>query len=201
MVVVRHDFAGEYGHSQHMVCADIMAEAVTVSNDPAQYPELTEIYGLWDVPKTYIHLYEENPIVIDLDTPLESFGVKTAFEVSKYLAFPKHASQYNDVCYHINPFKTAAAMRYSPCNYGLLRSTVGEDVQKNDFFENVMSYEQQRLAEEAQTAVRNRRVIFIWISTGILLVLVGTVAAVSICRNRKKLQTDILRSPESPLKK
>lgn len=87
-VAVTHDFAGEYGHSHHMVCAELMAEAITISNDPTQYPELAETYGLWDVPKTYIHLYEENPVVIDLDTPLECFDGKQPLRSASLWRFP-----------------------------------------------------------------------------------------------------------------
>ena len=61
-VAMTHDFNGEYAHSHHMVCADLMAEAVQISMDASAYPESAETYGIWDVPKTYIHLYEENPI-------------------------------------------------------------------------------------------------------------------------------------------
>lgn len=149
-VVVTHDFAGEYGHPQHMVCADLIAEAVTISGSPNAYPETADRYGLWDSPKTYIHLYSENQISIDLDQPLESFDGMTAFEVSKRLAFPFHSSQYKDVSYLIVPYASASVMRYSPSHYGLYRSTVGADIMKNDFFENVLTYEQQRLAEEAR---------------------------------------------------
>lgn len=73
-VVVGHDFAGEYGHGQHMVYAECLAEALECSNDPDSYPELAAQYGLWDVPKAYFHLYEENPVVMDWDQPLEALA-------------------------------------------------------------------------------------------------------------------------------
>lgn len=156
-VAVTHDFNGEYGHSQHMVCADLMAEAVTVSMDPNHYPELADRYGTWDVPKTYIHLYEENPIAIDLDTPLDCFNGMSAFDVSKKIGLRCHTSQYEAISHFITGYKTAAKMKYSPSYYGLLRSTVGDDILKNDFFENVLTHAQQaeedaRLAEEARLA-------------------------------------------------
>jgi len=148
LVVVTHDFNGEYGHPQHMVCADLMKDAITVSNDASQYPELAQMYGLWDVPKTYIHLYEENPVYIDVDQPLESFDGMSAFHVSKDIAFPCHKSQHKRTAHLIKPYETAAEMRYSPCHYGLYRSTVGKDVACNDFFENLLTYDQQAQKEE-----------------------------------------------------
>lgn len=155
-VVVTHDFNGEYGHGQHMVLADVTTAAVEISMDPNQYPESAEKYGTWDVPKTYIHLYKENPIVMDWDQPLEAFGGKTAFYVSIYEAFQMHKSQVPDFeSYYRGCGKATEIPKNSPIYYGLYRSTVGADVEKNDFFENVTTHQQdvelveaQRLAEE-----------------------------------------------------
>lgn len=156
-VVVTHDFNGEYSHGQHMVYADLVAKALEISNDPAQYPELAESYGLWDVPKAYFHLYEENPIVMDWDRPLDSFGGETAFEVSVYRGFQCHKSQILDFAWYYAGFPNALSLtKYNPCYYGLYRSTVGQDVQKNDFFENVTTYAQDRKAEEERLAEEAR---------------------------------------------
>lgn len=159
LVVVGHDFAGEYSHGQHMVYAECLAEALAITNDPTSYPELAELYGTWDVPKAYFHLYEENPIVMDWDTPMEELDGMTPFEVTQKLGFPCHESQqwtwFNGWINGKNTPITKASQiaTYSPCLYGLYRSTVGDDVEKNDFFENLICYaEQERIAaeEEAQ---------------------------------------------------
>lgn len=149
-VAVGHDFAGEYGHGQHMVYADLLAEAVTVSMDENSYPESAERYGVWDVPKTYFHLYGGNPIVLDLDQPLDRFDGKTAFEVTRDLGYACHKSQYWDFAKYIVVYRSAESVsQYSPREYGLYRTTVGQDVQKNDFFEHLIPYaEQERIAEE-----------------------------------------------------
>lgn len=151
-VVVGHDFNGEYGHGQHIVYSDLLAQALEISNDPEQYPELAESYGTWDVPKAYFHLYKENRIIMDWDQPLENFGGITAYQVSKTLGFPCHISQQGVFGYWIIPYETAAEIPlYNPCEFGLYRSTVGEDVEKNDMFENLISYaEQARIEEEAR---------------------------------------------------
>ena len=154
-VVLGHDFAGEYGHGQHQVYAEVLSIALEISMDPEQYPLSAEAYGTWDVPKAYFHLYEENPIVMDWDQPLESFDGMTAFEASIQVGFQQHKSQieYFD-WYYAYAENAAGVRRFNPCYYGLYRSTVGEDMQKNDFFENVTTYAQdaeleaQRLAEE-----------------------------------------------------
>lgn len=156
LVVVAHDFAGEYAHGQHMVYADCVAAALEISNDATQYPELAEKYGTWDVPKAYFHLYEENQITMDWDTPMEELDGMTPFEVTQKLGFPCHESQQwtwfykwingkNDVVIT----KASEIATYSPCLFGLYRTTVGPDVEKNDFFENLTTYaEQKRLAQE-----------------------------------------------------
>lgn len=148
-VAVAHDFNGEYGHAQHKVYAQLVADAVQVSFDPEAYPETVEAYGVWDVPKTYIHLYEENPIVMDWDAPMESFGGMTPYQVSKDLGFPCHKSQSKWASFFRGHETCASITNYNPSNYGLYRTTVGIDEAKNDMFENLHSYgELQRIAEE-----------------------------------------------------
>ena len=166
MVAVGHDFDGEYGHIQHKIYAQLLADAVAVSGDGKAYPESASAYGVWDVPKTYIHLYKTNPIVIDYDQPLEAFNGKTAFQVTQDYGFPCHESQqgfmftpwlYGSGCTKENKTitKVTQITKYNPAEFGLYRSTVGEDVQKNDFMENITSYaEQERLEQERLEAER-----------------------------------------------
>lgn len=155
-VAVGHDLNGEYRHGEHMVYADLLTKAVEITADPQQFPESAERYGVWDIPKLYLHLYEENPIVMDWDQPLESFGGMTAYQVTKELGFPCHTSQQLDFAWYMAGADLATQVqKYSPCNYGLYRSTVGEDIQKNDFFENLTSYAQQE--EQAAREEEQRR--------------------------------------------
>ena len=141
LVAVGHDVEGEYGHGQHRLYADLLRKAVAVSLDPEQYPESAERYGVWDVPKTYLHLYPENPVVLDWDRPLEHFDGMTAYQVTKNLGFPCHKSQYQDFVWYFTGAETAAEVsKFSPCQYGLYRSTVGWDREKNDLFENLTAH-------------------------------------------------------------
>lgn len=153
-VVVGHDIDGEYGHGMHMVYTDCLRKALEVSNDETFLPELAQQYGLWDVPKTYLHLYSENLIEINYDKPLAAFGAMTAFEVTQRLGYPCHKSQQNswftDWIYGENDEITKASQitRYNPSRFGLYRSTVGADVKKNDFLENLLTYEQEAILEQ-----------------------------------------------------
>lgn len=156
-VAVGHDPMGEYSHGQHMVYSEVLQKAVQQTMDASYFPESAQQYGVWDVSKTYLHLYEENPIFMNWDQPLESFGGKTAFQVTRDIGFPCHVGQIKDFNWYLKQSETAAEMRkYNPCEYGLFRSTVGEDVQKNDFFENTLTHaqEQQKAQEEAAEAAR-----------------------------------------------
>ncbi len=151
-VIVTHDFAGEYKHGQHMVYADCIAAALEISADPQQLPHLAEEYGTWDVPKAYFHLYKENAIVMDWDTPMAELDGLSPFQVTQQKGFPCHKTQQSTWFYDwiygkdgVKITKASQINRYSPCRFGLYRSTVGLDVQKNDFFENVTTYAQDFL--------------------------------------------------------
>lgn len=155
LVAVGPDLAGEKGNGMNMAFADLLTRAVELSGDPEAFPEQAARYGVWDVPKTYLHLYGENKIQIDYDQPLEAFDGMTAFQVSQQLGYPCHkARRYTWTTNWINgkstPITQATQIEtYSPCQFGLYRSTVGEDVQKDDFFENIHTYaEQERLEQE-----------------------------------------------------
>ncbi len=140
-VVLAHDFDGEYGNGHHMVYADAVSKALTQAADEENFPESAAAYGTWDVPKAYFHLYQENAIHMNWDIPMESFGGMTPYQVSKELGWPCHKSQQKSYNRLLRDFDTAdAILEYSPCDFGLYRSTVGPDVEKTDFFENVTTY-------------------------------------------------------------
>ena len=154
-VVVSHDIDGEYGHGMHMAYTDTLINALKVCNEPATFPELTQKYGIWQVPKVYLHLYDKNTIELDYDQPLSAFDGMTAFEVSQKLGYPCHRSQqdswFTDWINGNNNEITKATQikRYNPCRFGLYSTTVGDDVEKNDFLENITTYrEQERLEQE-----------------------------------------------------
>ncbi len=142
LVIVGHDENGEYSHGQHILNTYILKKAIIKANDPTYDEESLNNYGLWDTPKLYLHLYKENPIVMDYDTPLEYFDGKTAYEVSKE-GYSKHLSQQWTwftawILGKNKEFTKATEIKtYSPLEFGLYRSLVGEDINKNDMFENL----------------------------------------------------------------
>ncbi len=131
LVVVGHDFGGEYGHGAHMLNAKTLADAISLANDEASFPESAEKYGVWEPHKVYFHLYEENEIVMEWDTPLSAFGGATGFEMAE-AGFAQHLSQQG--YFRV----TTTGERWEDCRFfGLYHTTVGPDVQKNDMFENI----------------------------------------------------------------
>lgn len=149
LVAVGHDEKGEYGHGMHQLTADLLKQAVQLSGDGELFPDSAEKYGAWDVPKTYLHLYGENPITMDWDIPMDCFDGKTAYQVSKDLGFPSHVSQVADFAWYFRGADTAAEVeKYNPCLYGLYRTTVGADTENGDFFQNLEIYTQPTQATE-----------------------------------------------------
>ena len=153
-VVVEHDLNGEYGHGQHMLNVQTMIKAVELASDATKYPDSATKYGVWDTPKLYVHMYTENKVTMNWDEPLEYFGGKSAFQMTQ-LGYKNHASQqYTWFTAWLNGnnnniTKATQITTYSPCDYGLYRTTVGNDVDKNNFFENLISYDEQyRLEQE-----------------------------------------------------
>lgn len=160
LVVVGHDELGEYSHGQHILNTHVLKIALEKANDKTYHTESYDKYGIWDVPKTYLHLYKENKIIMNYDEPLEYFNGKTAYEVSKE-GYSKHLSQQwtwftKWINGSNNSYTKATDIKtYSPLEYGLYRTTVGEDVNKNDMFEN-LTFRKDEVQEEV---VENDKVI------------------------------------------
>ena len=132
LVVVGHDRYGEYGHGAHMICSQALVSAVKLAANEKNYTRSANRWGAWNAPKLYLHL-AENPIVIDVETPLEHFGGLTAFEVAT-AAMQYHVSQLQ---YVHRPMLADEKYPYYDCRvWGLVRSLVGEDT-GNDIMENV----------------------------------------------------------------
>ena len=103
---------------------------VELAANEKKYPGSAEKYGTWDVPKCYIHLYEENPVDMDWRVPLEAFGGKTGFDIAEE-AFKCHVSQQK-TDYHVEDWGP-----WDNSLFGLFRTLVGPDEAKDDFFENI----------------------------------------------------------------
>lgn len=156
LVVVGQDVNGEYGHPQHQVNVDTLRQALEISADASKYPESAEKYGTWDVPKAYLHLWSEHRITMDWDRPIAKFGGKTAYQMTK-LGYACHLSQqYTWFTRWLNgddgSFTSAKQIGdYSPCLWGLYRTTVGYDEVGGDFFEHLYARGFEPVETEPET--------------------------------------------------
>lgn len=128
-VVVTHDVQGEYGHGAHRAAADAAQKAVALAADAAYQHRSLSQTPPWTVKKLYLHLYDQGEIRMDWRVPLEAFGGRTAFDMAE-AAFACHISQ-QDTEYCVEDFGP-----YDNARFGLAWTTVGEDCEKNDFFEH-----------------------------------------------------------------
>ena len=132
LVVVSQDpVRGEYGHWQHIISAQSALEAAQLASDPAYDPGSAAKFGTWTVKKVYQHLAEENPIVLDVTSPLSAYGGETALQVAKQ-AFREHRSQLKYVFRPSIGRRSKGDIRY----FGLTFTTVGPDAE-NDMFEHI----------------------------------------------------------------
>jgi len=130
----------------------VVRDAVEAAPLAEHHEASVQTYGTWDVPKTYLHLYEENEIFLDLRSPIEGMDGRTALEVATE-AYKQHKSQ--QWCW----FYVSDDYKYSCARFGLYRTTVGEDT-GDDMLENIVTYQEQerqeaeRLEQESQEAER-----------------------------------------------
>ena len=132
-VVVTHDINGEYGHNQHKLTSAVVRRAVYLAADAESDPASAAKYGTWEIKKLYIHLYEGNQLTMTAyDEPLEALGGLTPTQVAT-IAYSKHVSQQK--YYSMEK----QGVQYDNRKYGLILTNVGDDVAKNDLFENIVS--------------------------------------------------------------
>jgi len=128
-VILTHDIKGEYGHGAHMLNTDILRKAIEQSNDQNIFPDLTQKYGTFEPLKTYIHLYEENTIYLDVNQPLATFHNRSAFKVAQD-GYAHHVSQ------HIWSFQISVIGNSDIRKFGLYKTLVGPDT-SNNMFQNI----------------------------------------------------------------
>ena len=96
----------------------------------------------------YLHLYEDNSIVLDTRKPLENFSGRTALEVAEE-AYEKHVTQQEFWFY------VSDTNEYSIAKFGLYRSLVGID-SGNDMMENVIPYRDMNVEEETGSIIQEQ---------------------------------------------
>ncbi len=155
LVVVCQDFGGEYGHGAHQLLALAVQASVDNSALASFGPQSAQAFGVWDVPKSYFHLYPQNEITLDLHQPIANLGGMTALEAMRE-AYKQHVSQQWTWFYASDDPDDPYADQINCSKFGLYRSTVGLDT-GNDMLENITTYEQQAVIQEQQKAAEAAR--------------------------------------------
>lgn len=133
LVVIGHDFEGEYGNAGHKVNAYYLAQAIEAAADLEISPESADIWGTWDTPKFYVHLYPENEWYFDVNTPLTSDPAgRTPFQIAQD-AFAHHVSQHTG---SLRMHQEEDLRQWDCRPFGLYRSLVGPDT-RADVMENI----------------------------------------------------------------
>ena len=132
-VLITQDFHGEYGHGGHRATADAAVKAAAYAPKADKYKESAKEYGVWQVKKVYVHLYEERQIQLDWHQPLTAFDGKDGLTVATE-ALQCHVSQTKH-------WQMEDGGENDNSLFGLYDTTVGEDVLGNDFMENIPGYD------------------------------------------------------------
>ncbi len=146
LVVVGPDLSGEYGNGTHITLANAVADSAENSADALFCAESAGKYGVWDVPKTYLHKYrykDPRSVIFDIND-----GIRDLLET---IYNNRHTDTWCGTHFSGAKFKLDDA-----AYFGLFRSTVGEDTM-NDMTENVRTYTELALIEEREEAERQRR--------------------------------------------
>lgn len=217
-VVITHDVDGEYGHGFHQLMAYATQRCLEKYSD--QFPFLK---------KVYLHLWKENKVSLTFED--QAFGELdglTPFQVAQRYGFSQHYSQhyawfYDWIYYGFSKYedadyshicKASEITMFSPMQWGLIYGDASLDVNKNDFFEGLKSWqvqeeearkaeeeriaaekaaaeeaERQRILEEqraAEALAKRKKAIIIISSAAVLAVAVAAVCAAIKRRNNKR---------------
>lgn len=134
LVVVTQAENGEYGHGAHILTAFSVERAVEAAADPEQFPESAERYGVWDTPKTYLHLYGDRSesTMLNYELIAPELGLLSPFQVAQ-AAYRQHVTQQQWVAFYVYSYDHP----HDSHRFGLYRSLVGPDEEKNDLMEHV----------------------------------------------------------------
>lgn len=129
-VLVTQDFNGEYGHGAHRATADAATKAAVYAADSSKYADSAKAYGVWQVSKVYVHLYDQQQLQLDWHVPLEAFGGKDGETITT-----------EALACHVSQMKHGWAMEEGGANdntlFGLYYTNVGPDTAGNDLMEHI----------------------------------------------------------------
>ena len=177
-IVVSHDEEGEYGHGQHRLITFALESSIRYLGDP----NYKSVYRPYVPYKIYLHLYDENPIIMNYDIPLKKYDGKTAFQVSME-GLSKHKSQLKPNWGKWLKYNSASEVpEYNPKYLGLYFSSVGYKNIDNDMFYNIPNnplgeynpslIQNTIIKSKSNEEISNIDKLYIYTALGIILLLV-----------------------------
>ena len=136
-VIVSHDINGEGGDYRRALTGMLMQYAVDAAADPDAYAESADEHGTWQVKKLYLHLGTTALVELDMSVPYDALGGLTATEAAAG-AFANYLSLAGK--YSVSEEDSGV--------YSLAFSTMGEDTDRDDLFENVPGLDTGRAPDE-----------------------------------------------------
>lgn len=141
-VVISHSVEGEED-GQHALVSRLVQEALPLAANAQFDPESVEQYGQWAVSKLYLHLYEQNALVLDAAAVIDGVAISEIVTAA-------------DSCYVLDGRDATVVPNMTQdggmFNYGLAYSTVGDDTGANDMFENLSVGEPSPSIDEGKTS-------------------------------------------------
>ena len=121
------------GYHQYFGVTKAVERAVEAAADPEQFPESAERYGVWDTPKTYLHLYGDRSesTILNYELIAPELGLLSPFQVAQ-AAYRQHVTQQQWVAFYVYSYDHP----HDSHRFGLYRSLVGPDEEKNDLMEH-----------------------------------------------------------------
>ena len=137
-VIVTMDEKGEGGNAYRKLAAELCKYA---------FDKAAEGENGWQAKKLYLHLYGNDPTVLDWTQPLESQKGLDGIGSARY------ASLYYKTQDNTKKDVLREGVKYPNNTFGLYKSLVGEDVEKNDFLENIPESDLTPAAERKDLSV------------------------------------------------
>lgn len=139
-IIVSHDINGEGGDYRRALTGMLMQYAVDAAADPDAYIESANAYGTWQVKKLYLHLGTTAQVDLDMSVPYDALGGLTATEAAAG-AFANYLSL-------TGKYAVSEGGEGDSSVYSLVFSTMGEDMDRDDLFENVPGLDTGRAPDE-----------------------------------------------------
>lgn len=125
LVLVTHDVDGEYGHGAHRLVSKLTLDASSSYADASAFDASAEAYGAYAPSKIYVHLWDENEIVLDVKREMPELSGLSPFDVAAK-AYKCHTSQQKYA------FKVTVSGTNDCRRFGLYSSLVDCDPTSSD---------------------------------------------------------------------